>query len=468
MKASGEKFLMVGVALVVLLVVASIGFQTVTDRNRSLAVAKLKKSDAIERYIETHRVQGEKEPATPGQSKNPLPVETKPGPDSPSTSTAAFERAFKQRDALRGVGRWRKAEEVLLDKPVKEWTEEDWALVKAFVDAAHDLVLEIRRLAETGGPAYELDFSKGLLEVELPHLAKLREMARMLRADALVRGHEGNYGESVEDVVSGLKLAAVIKDEPLLISQLVRIAIEGICCNTAQLALPPEGIPTDLARRLVEYAGRCDYREDFANSFSGEGVTSLDMFEHVREGRVQGLLWSEPNTAQDLLLGLYGSAFARPWLNMDEETYVEMVGWMGDISQLPYYEALPQVRELQQEVENLPRTRVFSHEFLPGLMRALEAQASNEAMLDLMQIGISIEQYHANTGSYPATLDAIAPSLGGSVPVDPFTGESYHYQLSGGSFLLYSVGSNLTDDGGGTFDFRKGDIVWRRMPKNEQ
>jgi len=102
---------------------------------------------------------------------------------------------------------------------------------------------------------------------------------------------------------------------------------------------------------------------------------------------------------------------------------------------------------------------------LPALTRAIEAQARVEAEIDLMQIGISVEQYHASTGNYPATLDAISSSLGGSVPVDPFTGEAYHYQLSGGSFLLYSVGSNLTDENG-MFDFRKGDIVWRGVPKN--
>jgi hypothetical protein len=335
------------------------------------------------------------------------------------------------------------------------------------VGANEDLIQEIRRLAEMGSPTYELDFSKGSA-MELPHLAKLREMARLLRADALLQGLSGNYAEAVEDIVAGFKLSATLKDEPILISQLVRIAIEGICWNAAQYALPPEGIPADLARRLVEYAGRCDYREGFANSFSGEGFMNLEEFERVREGGLtEWLRGQSTNTRERVLMGIYGSVFARPWFNMDEETYAETTSRLTEISRLPYYEALPQMQELDKEIEGLPRTRVLSRILLPALTRAIEAQARVEAELDMMQIGISVEQYHANTGSYPATLDTIAPSLGGSVPMDSFTGQPYHYQLSGGSFLLYSVGSNLADDGG-TFDVLQGDIVWRGVPKNEQ
>jgi hypothetical protein len=44
--------------------------------------------------------------------------------------------------------------------------------------------------------------------------------------------------------------------------------------------------------------------------------------------------------------------------------------------------------------------------------------------------------------------------------IDPFTGAPYHYSSSGNGFELYSVGRDLTDDGGRN-DLRDGDIVWR-------
>ena len=461
MKASGERFLMGGAVVVVLLVVASIAFQMVTDRNRSSAIAKLRKPEAIERYMQTRRANAGKAPAASGQGESRLPAETPPATAPRSESIAAFARAFERIPALQQDKRWADIDEILNKKPVKEWTEADWARIKEYVGANEDLIQEIRRLAEMGGPTYDLDFSKGYA-MELPHLAKLREMGRLLRGDALVQGHSGNYAEAAEDIVAGFKLSATLKDEPILISQLVRIAIGGISWDAAQSALPPEGLPADLARRLVEYAGRCDYREGFANSFSGEGFMGLEEFDRLRGGTAGG---QPVSVGEGVLLGIYGSVFGRPWLNLDEETYADTISRMGEISRLPYYEAFPQMKEIDTQIEELPRTRVFSRILLPALTRAIESQARLEAQIDLMQMGISVEQYHASTGNYPATFDVISPSLGGSVPVDTFTGEPYHYQLSGGGFLLYSVGSNLTDDNG-TFDFRKGDIVWRGVPKN--
>jgi hypothetical protein len=122
------------------------------------------------------------------------------------------------------------------------------------------------------------------------------------------------------------------------------------------------------------------------------------------------------------------------------------------------------LHELEQETEGLPGTMTYSRQLLPALARACQAQARHEAMLDLIQIGILLEQYKARTGSFPDTLDAIAADLGGSVPVDPFSGKSYRYRPLGTTFLLYSVGANRLDDGG-THDFREGDIVWRGRKK---
>jgi hypothetical protein len=355
MKASGERFLMVGVVVVVLLVVGSIGFQMVTDRNRLSAVAKLKKPEGVQRHVKTHPAQTDTRSSASTQDKNPLPADEQLEANARNESIVAFDRLMERRDAVAKDARWQRAEDILQNKPLKEWTEEDWALVKEYVNATHDLVLEIRKLAAMGGPVSELDYSKGQ-NMPLAHLAKLRNLGRVLSWDATVRGHDGDYGEAVEDITAGFKLGGVLKDEPILISQLVRIAIDGMCYASAQQALPPEGVPPDLARRLIEYAGQNDYRDSFAGSFNGEGFMGLDTFEHIREGQPVG----EENAKDRFLLRLYGSMFARPWLNMDEETYAQTIGRMGELSELPYYEAHPQMQEIEQEVEDLPRTRVFS------------------------------------------------------------------------------------------------------------
>jgi len=99
---------------------------------------------------------------------------------------------------------------------------------------------------------------------------------------------------------------------------------------------------------------------------------------------------------------------------------------------------------------------------LSGPWGEFSSQARHESRLDLTRIGLLIEHYRTEYGSCPASLDLIAPWLGGEVPVDVFSGEPYRYESSGDTFLLYSVGRNGRDDGGiSKRHSSKDDIVWR-------
>jgi hypothetical protein len=129
-------------------------------------------------------------------------------------------------------------------------------------------------------------------------------------------------------------------------------------------------------------------------------------------------------------------------------------------AELPHYEAQPLLEQIEEDMANLPRTRVLTHAMMLAPLRANEAQGTHEASVDLTQMGLLLEQYEAQHGYYPETLDAIAPNLGGIIPIDPFTGESYVYNPSDSTFQLYSLGRNQTDDNG-THHPRDADIVWR-------
>jgi hypothetical protein len=75
--------------------------------------------------------------------------------------------------------------------------------------------------------------------------------------------------------------------------------------------------------------------------------------------------------------------------------------------------------------------------------------ARAQVWLDEARIACALERYRLAHGSYPATLDALAPACIDAVPHDPINGEPYRYRVGpDGTFLLYSVGWNQKDDGG--------------------
>src|SRR5690606_27847553 len=136
---------------------------------------------------------------------------------------------------------------------------------------------------------------------------------------------------------------------------------------------------------------------------------------------------------------LYISPVGAPLVLLDEATTMDALAQLQVAVALPYYQSRPLLEALDEMVTNLPRTRVISRSMVSALTRTNLAQARHEAMLDLAQIGLAVEAFHAEHGVYPQSLNEVADRVPGGIPVDPHTGESYFYRLSEDSFLLYSV-----------------------------
>jgi hypothetical protein len=116
-------------------------------------------------------------------------------------------------------------------------------------------------------------------------------------------------------------------------------------------------------------------------------------------------------------------------------------------------------------------SRVDSSYFLGG-GKALAFIANSalrmETTIAITRTGIALERYRLRTGnsSYPVSFEALVPDFLPEVPLDPFGSQPLRYQLQAdGSPHVWSVGSNLIDDGGlPCFDFDEGDLIWITRP----
>ena len=96
--------------------------------------------------------------------------------------------------------------------------------------------------------------------------------------------------------------------------------------------------------------------------------------------------------------------------------------------------------------------------------------AQAQVWIDEARIACALERHRLAHGDYPGSLEALVPDYIDALPHDVMNGQPYHYQFRpGGTFLLYSVGWNQTDDGGEvsynkdyqkSVDYDEGDWVW--------
>ena len=76
-------------------------------------------------------------------------------------------------------------------------------------------------------------------------------------------------------------------------------------------------------------------------------------------------------------------------------------------------------------------------------------QARDEARRRMVRLAFALAAYRADRGVYPEELETLIPEHIDEVPLDPFTAAPLRYERTGpDEYRLYSVGDNLTDDGG--------------------
>ena len=427
-------------------------------------LVKRKVPDTVQRYARIQEIVKKEEARGPAVGAH-SPYE------APEDAEAELLEPLKQAEAVftriqnefLSDEAWGPLREDLFSRPYSTWSTSDWERLSAFLDKHRDLLAEIRFMASTDGPLYPLDLSQGWA-LELPHLAHTRSMALLLQAESLALSHAGDYVGAAADIQAGLQLAARLQGEPLLISQLVSVAIDNYMMEGVMGAYPDGEIPPELAAEFARHFHTYSISESIAQSMSTEAGISLDVFAHIMESSWQGSSefdFVQGSTPLGSWTGrVYTSPLARPWQYLDMQAYAHIMSEFTPTLELPYYEAQATIEQIQREINGLPATRVITRNMLPSLIYIHSSIARAEAQRELFLLGTALEAYANEHGNYPARLEEVQGLANGASTIDPFTGAPYHYNANGNGFALYSVGRDLADDGG-RHDFDYGDIVWR-------
>ncbi len=94
----------------------------------------------------------------------------------------------------------------------------------------------LRRGAEQGASDFGLDYGQGF-DLEMPHLAELQGVARLMQRDAMVRLNDGDTSGAADSIASLYRLSGHFGDDRVLISSLVGQAVFRLTDQTTQYAM---------------------------------------------------------------------------------------------------------------------------------------------------------------------------------------------------------------------------------------
>ena len=312
-------------------------------------------------------------------------------------------------------------------------------------------VEELRRASERLGSRLPLDYSNPAVTINrlLPILADVKGPASVLVLRAKAELSAGNSAAAFSDVEIMLRLTDSIRDQPLLIAHLVRMAL-------MTMAIPP--IYEGLARhewtdeqldKLQTHLEKEDFLADYAFAMGGDcalGISMIDSFPQYYRLNPFYHHWK-------IAITRMFQEWVIPCVNI--ETRVVSPG---------------EVRRLQEaeatEWKHATPYNVLAKAEFPGLNKAVDNFARIQVGVDLARVACALERYRLANGQYAETLDVLTPQFIDKLPHDIINGEPLHYhRTDDGRFVLYSVGWNEKDDGGvhggkTGWDTKEGDWVW--------
>lgn len=287
---------------------------------------------------------------------------------------------------------------------------------------------------------FGVDYSK-FTDQAPPHLTRLRDTIRALVIKAQVEAWSGNPRKATDTALVAIKTTQFLREEPSLISQLVRFACERIVCGGLENLSFGYDLPRDKTILIMAELKRMTDPAPLVKAMDGERVFfGSEEFERLIAGKasVAELVDGSHLNRNSLLAWKMRRPLGNAVLKKDYAVYLEVLGKIQDNLRTPYY-TTADVRRVNPIEKQIPDFCVISRMTLPAIDSVQERAAGAQSRLELCRGGLALNLFRQKNGKYPIMFEELVPDFLEALPLDPFTGKPFEYRRAQAGFFLVSV-----------------------------
>jgi hypothetical protein len=319
----------------------------------------------------------------------------------------------------------------------------------------------------------------------LPHLAQMKPLTLLTSVRATAELEAGRREEALADLEVGFRLTDALRDEPLLIDHLVRVVTLQINLQTLRGGLVRHAWSDEQLAEIERHLASLNLLEEYRLAMRGERALSTGGLDWMR--RQKFIVFAGEEFLDQFA---EGRGPGSKYLNlMPSGWYYQNMLAISEMHEDLFFPMIDEKRhrvfpdmeaKVNTALDELSRQRnpykLFATMLVPALGRASMKSARTQTSVDAARVACALERYRLANGKLPETLDALAPRFIETIPTDVIDGKPLRYRLKAdGSYVVYSVGWNQTDDGGEigwkkssekkepAVDITQGDWVWQ-MP----
>jgi len=353
-------------------------------------------------------------------------------------------------------------------------------------------------------PKYEGEDMSSILESFLPYQSKFRRFARMLRWRAWQSIEKGQYKDALQDTMSCYRLGRHLRGNKTLIEQINGMSIESLATKTLYNIVSKKELDPALLDLLQKEYETIIYEEDFTISLKAEKLSMKDEIQrcfteggfsggHLYAQRMIDKYLQKLKYARDFVEGvsedplykdnelyqklkkqllwhrilfsskLWSSSLRGLFIHPNKEQTMQTFDrywefWENIFSKSPaqiHSEAI----DVEKESMKIIKGNFLLETLVPALGRVNEVSHRLVTDVRATLTIIATLRYRLDNGQVPDTLEElVTKGYLKELSIDSFSDKPLVYKKTEDNFLLYSVGTNFTDDGGEIFRDEKGKI----------
>ncbi len=393
-----------------------------------------------------------------------------PTPDGPNAADV-YQKAFDAFPAdpdTEGVPIVSTIEGYELGQPLDEDMAEK---IKAYLAQHAEAIALLEEASKISGCKFPVEWSDGL-DAPLPHLFRMRQSARLLTLQSILDVDHGDYDRAADLCIQMFGVARSLDHEPLMICSSISLSIHALALEQVEQLIQTGELSDMQLQSISDAILTPDEAEAmFSRALAGERCIGHARFQGIGGSPSE---WGEMSAYEKSRMylpryvgieDLDHAYWLDYWAVMVEEAADPVwpphdESWYPDPPPAIYVVSYSECAPFGGAYRMMWRARMQSRVFITG---------------------IAVERHRLRHGTLPKRLDDLAPELLDEVPIDPFDGQPLRYRVEADGAIIYSIGTDETDNRGRRFGetggmpeegtditFTFGDLQSRLWPIKEQ
>ncbi len=334
------------------------------------------------------------------------------------------------------------------------FTSEELAVVRGIVNKNSQVLAYLRKASLAKKTHWGIEWQEEIWRTEIPEYRNIMNLARLTACRAIVAASDGDTAEAIAAVSDGLALAQATGEPPLLLSQMIGVAVYRIALNAARFVLPRVSA-AQAGDSWLPYGDGDAIKRGYKAAVAGEHGWVLRLkAKHMGEVMDSFTCTGESCTRISLPERMLGSLYA-PFLRLDVASHVRLGLVHRRALDLPYSEHVKALEDYEKRIDR--DAWLFCAISMPRWGRMYDRILEATTGWCLLQAVLGAHEFKQAKGRWPESTKELGPPCG-----DPFSARPLRLKKSGRGIMIYSIGPDLEDENGESWDRFEGtgDISW--------